>query len=86
MPQWHVAGQPAAAMTTDLTVPSAQPEGTTLPPPPRFGEISTLTLPHGRRPGVWQGAVTRLVSAPDATAALRAAIMRAEPTPLTITL
>lgn len=73
-------------MTTDLTAPSAQPEGTALPPPPRFGEISTLTLPQGRRSGVGQGTVTRLAFAPDASDTLRAAIMRAEPTPLTITL
>lgn len=73
-------------MTSPTPGSSAQPEGTSLPPPRPFGEANTLTLPRRRRHAPGQGSVVGLTAVPDAGGAvLRAEIMRVDAIPVTVT-
>jgi hypothetical protein len=76
-------------MNNDVSAPSVQAEGTTLPPPRAFGETTTLTVPRARRRKPGHDLVARLANASDATGAaatIHLAVVPADSTPITLTL
>jgi hypothetical protein len=75
-------------MTIDVSAQVDTAERASLPPPRAFGEMSTLTLPRGRRAGASRGAVARVVEPADSASTatgLRTSVVAADSTSLTLT-
>lgn len=74
-------------MNIELSEAVTAAEGTSLPPPRRFGETNTMTLPRGRRAAAQRGMMARVIEAAAAgePGHTRTAVVAADASPLTIT-
>lgn len=75
-------------MTIDASAQIDAGERGALPPPRPFGETNTLTvaLPRSRRTGATRGVAARIVeAASEPGATLRASVVPADPSPMTLT-
>lgn len=75
-------------MTIDASARIDAGERAALPPPRPFGETNTLTvaLPRGRRANATRGVAARIVeAASEPGATVRAAVVAADPSAMTLT-